>query len=46
MGLCGTVRYVDDIGTLHVSWENGSQLGLVFGEDVWEIVREDLEIEK
>ena len=29
----GTVRYVDDIGTIHVSWDCGSSLGVVFGED-------------
>ena len=29
----GTVDYVDDMGTIHVSWDNGSQLGLVPCED-------------
>lgn len=29
----GTVRYVDDIGTIHVEWDNGSSLGVVFGDD-------------
>ena len=24
VGTLGTVRYVDDIGTIHVSWETGS----------------------
>lgn len=33
-GTCGTVAYVDDIGTIHVNWDNGSSLGIVFGEDV------------
>ena len=32
-GAMGTVRYVDDIGTIHVSWDCGSLLGVVFGED-------------
>ena len=32
-GAMGTVRYVDDIGTIHVSWDCGSSLGVVFGED-------------
>ena len=27
----GTVDFVDDMGTIHVSWDNGSQLGLVPG---------------
>ena len=34
VGTCGTVAYVDDIGTIHVNWDNGSSLGVVFGEDV------------
>ena len=29
----GTVVMVDDIGTIHVDWDNGSSLGVVFGED-------------
>lgn len=32
-GTSGTVRFVDDIGTIHVSWDNGSSLGVVYGED-------------
>jgi len=29
----GTVSCVDDIGTIHVNWDCGSTLGVVFGED-------------
>lgn len=29
----GTVRYVDDGGTIHMRWDKGSSLGLVYGED-------------
>ena len=29
----GSVIGVDDIGTIHVNWDNGSTLGVVFGED-------------
>lgn len=29
----GTVQYVDDIGTVFVSWDCGSGLGVVYGED-------------
>ena len=29
----GEVVFVDDIGTIHVSWDNGSKLGVVYGED-------------
>ena len=32
-GLIGTVDYVDDAGTIHVKWANGSTLGVVYGED-------------
>ena len=38
-GTLGTVRYVDDIGTIHVSWETGSSLGVVYGMDKIEKVR-------
>ena len=29
----GTVRFVDDIGTVHCAFDNGRSLGLVPGED-------------
>ena len=29
----GTVTMVDDIGTIHVNWDRGSTLGVVFRED-------------
>lgn len=32
-GMKGTVQYVDDIGQVHVSWENGSSLALNVEED-------------
>lgn len=32
-GAEGTVMFVDDIGTIHVSWDCGSSLGVVYGED-------------
>lgn len=35
-GSLGTVIGVDDIGTIHVSWDCGSGLGVVYGEDVCE----------
>lgn len=34
IGTKGTVRGVDDIGSLMVSWDNGSGLNVVFGEDL------------
>lgn len=32
----GTVDHVDNAGTVHVRWDNGSNLGLIPGEDMWE----------
>lgn len=37
-GTEGTVIWVDDIGTVHVSWDNGSTLGAVYGIDELEII--------
>jgi hypothetical protein len=35
IGTKGTVRYVDDIGSLGVAWDNGSSLQVVYGEDLF-----------
>ena len=32
-GCKGTVKCVDDIGTIHVRWDCGSSLGVAYGED-------------
>lgn len=32
-GLQGTVTSVDDAGIVHVNWDNGSSLGVAYGED-------------
>ena len=32
-GLKGTVKAVDDMGTVHIAWDNGSSLGAVYGVD-------------
>ncbi len=37
-GTIGIVDFVDDIGTIHMIWENGSSLGLIIGEDKFEII--------
>lgn len=42
IGTCGTVRGVDDIGSIMVSWDTGSSLSVVYGEDVVEIVHEQI----
>ena len=33
IGTLGTVTSVDSIGTIHVTWDNGSTLGVCYGED-------------
>ena len=37
----GTVSYVDDIGTIFVKWDNGSGLGIVYGEDSVKVVENE-----
>ena len=37
-GEIGTVEFVDDIGTIHMKWKNGSSLGLIVGVDNFEIL--------
>ena len=37
-GTKGTVRSVDDMGTIHVSWDNGSSLGIVAMEDSCSVI--------
>ena len=37
-GTLGTIDHVDDIGTIHVKWDNGSTLGLVPEEDDYMLV--------
>ncbi len=31
----GTVAFIDDLATIHVNWDKGSSLGLVYGEDLF-----------
>ena len=40
-GLQGTVRFVDDIGQVHMRWDNGSTLALHVNEDSFKILDED-----
>ena len=40
-GSKGEVLYVDDIGTVHVRFENGRRMGLVPGEDLFHIENGD-----
>ncbi len=34
IGTKGTVRGVDDTGSIMVSWDNGSSLNVIYGEDI------------
>lgn len=36
-GMRGIVTFVDGLETVHVAWDDGSQLGLIPGVDEWEI---------
>lgn len=40
-GCRGTVRKVDDAGMIHVSWDGGSSLGVVYGEDICRVVTDE-----
>ena len=37
-GTLGTVRHVDDIGTIHVSWDGYGCLGVVYVEDACQVI--------
>ena len=39
-GCKGTVKFVDDTGTIFVDWDCGSGLGVVYGEDSCKIIEE------
>ena len=38
VGTKGVVEVIDDMGTIHVKWENGSSLGVVYGEDICRVI--------
>lgn len=37
-GAEGTIGFIDGLGTVHVNWDNGVRLGLIPGEDDWELI--------
>ena len=40
-GCKGTVRVVDDAGTIHVDWDCGSRLGLIYGVDSCRVISDE-----
>lgn len=41
VGTKGTVVSVDDIGTIHVAWDNNSGLGVAYGEDICRVIQQE-----
>lgn len=39
IGTKGTVIGVDDIGSIMISWDSGSSLNVVYGEDVIKVIK-------
>lgn len=37
-GTMGTVRCVDDMGTIHCNFDNGRRMGIIPGEDFFHVV--------
>ena len=37
----GTVDFVDDLGTIHITWSNGSRLSLIPGEDQYKFFEDE-----
>ena len=42
-GTQGTVSLIDQLGTVHVQWDDGRNLGLVPGQDEWRVIAADEE---
>ncbi len=42
VGTKGTVRGVDDIGSIMVRWDNGSSLHVVYGEDICRAISDNV----
>lgn len=39
-GIRGTVNFIDDEGQIHVNWDNGSTLALIYGLDKFAKIKE------
>lgn len=45
----GTIDHIDDLGTLHINWDDGRKLGLIPGVDEYQLLPsedEQVDIEK
>ena len=40
-GTCGTVRFVDDIGTLYCEFDDGRMLGVIWGVDSFSVIEQE-----
>ena len=40
-GTCSTVRFVDDVGTLHCDFDNGRTLGVIPDVDAFHVVKQE-----
>ncbi len=40
-GTRGTVTLIDQLGTVHVRWDDGRNLGLVPGQDEWRVISDE-----
>ena len=40
-GTKGTVVHVDDMGTIHMKWDNGRSLGILCGVDSFNVISKD-----
>lgn len=39
-GALGTIQFVDNMGTTHIAWDSGSRLGMLKGEDRFDLLPE------
>ena len=37
IGMEGVIDHIDSMGTLHVTWDDGRRLGVIPGEDEYEL---------
>lgn len=37
-GECGTIKFIDDLETIHVHWDSGASLGIIPEIDEFEII--------